>query len=455
MEQNQNSEKKIVTRFAPSPTGLFHLGSYRTAIFSYLFAKQHGGKFVLRIEDTDRTRSKKEYEENILKSLRWLGLSYDAFFRQSEHVTRHREVLEKLIADGKAYISKEEAKDGSSEIKEIVRFKNPNKVVTFTDLIRGEIKSDTTDLGDFVIAKNIHEPLFHLAVVVDDSNEGVTHVIRGEDHISNTPRHILIYDAIGKPIPEYAHLPLVLSEDRTKLSKRKGAKPITFYMEEGYLPQGILNFIALVGWNDGTEDEVFTMEDIIERFDLSRVHKAGAIFNVQKLEWINKEHIKKMDYSVLVAEIERFIPEEIKSLSGYSDEKLKLIVPIIVEKISHFGEIKTMAQEGELSYFFEAQPYSAEGLLWKKNPDKNIAMKHIDNVVNMLGNINEGEFGVEKIKATLWEYAEKEGRGDVLWPMRYALSGKDRSPDPFVLASIFGKKETLTRLVHAVELLKK
>jgi glutamyl-tRNA synthetase len=365
----------IVTRFAPSPTGLFHLGSYRTAIFSYLFAKQHGGKFVLRIEDTDRARSKKEYEDNIMESLAWLGLSYDALYRQSEHVDRHRVILEKLIAEGKAYISKEEAKDGSGEIKEIVRFKNPNKIVVFTDLIRGEIKTDTTDLGDFVIAKNIHEPLFHLAVVVDDADEGITHVIRGEDHISNTPRHILIYEAIGEPIPQYAHLPLVLSEDRTKLSKRKGAKPITFYMEEGYLPQGILNFIALVGWNDGTEDEVYTMDDLMERFDLSRVHKAGAIFNVQKLEWINKEHMKRLDPDVLASEIERFVPGEIRSLPAYSEEILKKVIPIIAERITHFGEVKTMAQEGELGYYFQPPTYTVEGLLWKKRSKQGVRKK--------------------------------------------------------------------------------
>jgi glutamyl-tRNA synthetase/nondiscriminating glutamyl-tRNA synthetase len=454
MEQ-KNNEKKVVTRFAPSPTGLLHLGNYRTAIFSYLFAKQHDGKFVLRIEDTDRARSKKEYEDNILESLKWLGLSHDEFYRQSERVERHRFFLEKLISEGKAYISKEESKDGSGEIKEIVRFKNPNKVVAFTDLIRGEIKTNTTDLGDFVIAKNIHEPLFHLAVVVDDMEMGVTHIVRGEDHIPNTPRHILIYEALGGNIPQYAHLPLVLSEDRTKLSKRKGAKPITFYREEGYLPEGILNFLSLVGWNDGTEDEIFTMQDLVERFDLSRVHKAGAIFNVTKLEWVNKEHMKRLAPEVLFAEIERFVPEEIRILSGYSKDALKRIIPIITDKISHFGEMRTMAQEGELAYFFEAQQYLVEGLLWKKNPEKSAAIQHLDSVANILGNLNEGEFEMEKIKAALWDYAEKEGRGDVLWPMRFALSGKDRSPDPFVLASVLGKKETLKRLHDAIALLKK
>jgi glutamyl-tRNA synthetase/nondiscriminating glutamyl-tRNA synthetase len=237
-----NTEKKIVTRFAPSPTGFLHSGTYRTAVFSYLFAKKHNGEFILRIEDTDKERSKKEYEDNIMESLSWLNMSYDKFYRQSENAPRHKEILEKLISEEKAYISREEAKDGSGVIKEIVRFKNPNRVVSFVDAIRGEIKMDTTDLGDFVIAKNIDEPLFHLAVVVDDADEGVTHIIRGDDHISNTPRHILLYEALGFKIPTYAHLPLVLSEDRTKLSKRKGAKAITEYRDQGYRLCGLLQF---------------------------------------------------------------------------------------------------------------------------------------------------------------------------------------------------------------------
>jgi glutamyl/glutaminyl-tRNA synthetase len=220
MESNahSNTSGQVITRFAPSPTGSLHSGAYRTAIFSYLYARKHKGTFVLRIEDTDKERSKKEYEDNILDSLHWLGLEYDVFVRQSDNVTRHQAVLEKLIADGHAYISKEEAKDGSGVIKEIVRFKNPNTDISFDDEIKGTVTMNTTDLGDFVIAKNINEPLFHLAVVVDDFDAGVTHVVRGEDHVSNTPRQILIQRAIGAPTPHYAHLPLVLGIDKQKIS---------------------------------------------------------------------------------------------------------------------------------------------------------------------------------------------------------------------------------------------
>ncbi|MEQ1561755.1 MAG: glutamate--tRNA ligase family protein, partial [Nitrospira sp.] len=299
---NEKNEK-IITRFAPSPTGLLHMGNYRTAVFAFLYARKNNGQFILRIEDTDRQRSKKEYEDNILESLEWLGLKYDAFYRQSENIKDHTETLEKLIREDKAYISKEEAKDGSGTIKEIVRFRNPKKVVVFDDLVRGKIETDTTDLGDFVIAKSLTEPLFHLAVIVDDHNEGVTHVIRGEDHIPNTPRQILIHEALGIDVPKYAHLPLVLAEDRTKLSKRKGALPVTDYKDRGYLPQTLLNFMALIGWNPGGEQEVFSLDELIKLFDITKIQKGGGIFNPEKLDWLNKEHMKTLSLDIRNKEI--------------------------------------------------------------------------------------------------------------------------------------------------------
>src|SRR3989344_920925 len=242
----ENNEKKVVTRFAPSPTGLLHLGTYRTAIFAYLFARKNKGQFILRIEDTDKLRDKKEYEENIIQSLEWLGLEYDAFYRQSENIAKHTFYLEKMIADGNAYISKEEAKDGSGAMKDLVRFKNPNIDVTFHDEIKGDVTTNSTDLGNFIIARNLQEPLHHLTVVVDDFEEGVTHVIRGEDLTSNTPRQILIQRAIGAPTPVYAHLPLVLGPENLKLSKRRCALSAMEYKRLGYLPQAVLNGVAFV-----------------------------------------------------------------------------------------------------------------------------------------------------------------------------------------------------------------
>lgn len=448
-----SSSQKIITRFAPSPTGLLHSGNYRTAIYSYLFAKQHGGEFILRIEDTDRARSKPEYETNIIESLAWLGLPYDKFYRQSERVDRHQFFLEKLIAEGKAYVSKEVAKDGSGVEKEIVRFKNPNKVVSFTDLIRGTIEIDTTDLGDFVIAKNISEPLFHLAVVVDDLEMGVTHIIRGEDHISNTPRHILLYEALDAPVPSYAHLPLVLNEDRAKLSKRKGAQPITHYRDQGYLPQAILNFLALIGWNDGTEDEIFTMDDLLKRFDLTRIHKAGAIFNPVKLNWINKEHIKRLPATEQFKIVKKYMPDSIKDLPGYDEEILHRAMPALIDHINNFGELAILAERGEVAYFFEDPMYSVEGLFWKDDKDAARTRAHLDKVADLLQKISPDELTAESVKSALWDYANEAGRGNVLWPLRYALSGRDKSPDPFTLAEILGKETTMRRIKKAQELL--
>jgi glutamyl-tRNA synthetase len=434
-------QKKVITRFAPSPTGYLHLGAYRTAIFSYLYAKKNNGAFILRIEDTDRERSKKEYEENIIESLKWMGLDYDQFYRQSENANKHKTYLEKMIRDGNAYVSKEEAKDGSGTIKEIVRFKNPNIDVTFQDEIKEEITMNTTDLGDFVIAKNLNEPLFHLAVVVDDFEEGVTHIIRGEDHVSNTPRQILIQRAIGAPTPIYAHLPLVLGPDKLKLSKRRGALPITDYRKMGFLPEAILNGVAFIGWNPGTDQEIFTHDELIEAFDLSKVQKSPAIFNEEKLEWFNREHIKKLLPEELQNKIFEWLPEDMRNPK---------IIPIIVERISKFGDIKKMISAGELDFFFNQPKYPKEKLIYKNVSAEKISA-NLDQAMKALEKISEDNFSKENIKDALNKTADGlDNRGELLHPVRMALSGLDKSPDPFIIAEILGKNETLSRLQKAI-----
>ncbi|MEI6058081.1 MAG: glutamate--tRNA ligase family protein, partial [bacterium] len=310
-----NSASKTITRFAPSPTGLLHAGNYRTALFSYLFARHHASEatFLLRIEDTDKARSKKEYEDNIIESLSWLGLENDGFCRQSDRVDIHKKYLQKLIDSGHAYISKETPKNPGDR-EEVIRFKNPNKKVRFDDLIRGPIEFDTTDLHDFIIARSMEEPVFHLVVVVDDHEMGVTHIIRGEDHISNTPRQILIYEALGLPLPLYAHIPLLLAPDRSKLSKRKGALPITDYRDRGYLADAVVNYMALLGWNPnvkdiaGAEREIFSRAELVELFDLSNIQKSGAIFNEEKLAWMNKIYIGKLSDAEFIAYAAAFAP---------------------------------------------------------------------------------------------------------------------------------------------------
>ncbi len=426
----------VITRFAPSPTGFLHIGGVRTALFSYLFAKKNNGKFALRIEDTDKLRSKEEWTNALIDDLNWLGLKYDTLVKQSDRVAIHSAYIKKMIDSGHAYISKEKVVE-EGQRDEVIRFKNPNKKVVINDLIRGEVIVDTTDLGDFVIARSLEEPVYHLAVVVDDFEMGITHVIRAEEHLSNTPRQILIQEAIGAPRPLYAHLPLVLAEDRSKLSKRKHGETVslTYYRDKGYLPQAILNFVALIGWNPGTDQEIFSMDELIKSFDLSKVQKGGAIFNVKKLDWVNKKYIDSMS-----------IDEFQKHISQYNVPTNLLTT--IKERIDKFSDIPDLLS-GELSFINSIPSYDKNSLKWKQEVDLINTKSYLNEIIDIISQINE--FNKEQVKEYVWPLTEKYGKGNVLWPMRYALSGRDKSPDPFTICEILGKDEVIKRLKHAYE----
>jgi glutamyl-tRNA synthetase len=440
---NDSQAKKIITRFPPSPTGNLHVGSARTALFNYIFAKQNNGEMLFRLEDTDKERSKSEFEKDIIEGLGWLDIEYDKtkMFRQSERGDVYKKYLEKMIADGTAYISKEEEiKEGGRA--EVIRFKNPNKKVVFTDTVRGEIEFDTTELGDFVIAKSFDEPLYHLTVVVDDFDTGVNNIIRGDDGISNTPRQILIQEAIGSPRPVYTHLPLILAPDKSKLSKRHGAVSLFEYKKQGYLASAMVNYLMLLGWNPGTEQEIFTFDELVEKFDLTKIQKGGAVFNIEKLNWVNKEHIKMMSDEDFKNKVLEFLPE---NLAGKDISK---ILPIIKERIEKFGDIKNMNEAGEFDYYFDNPEYEADALIWK-NSNKETTIKHLNQIIKIIDGVSE--FNSNNIKENLWDYASEQGRGDVLWPVRYALSGREKSPDPFTLSEILGKEKTIERLKIAIE----
>ncbi|MEK7081433.1 MAG: glutamate--tRNA ligase family protein, partial [Patescibacteria group bacterium] len=319
--------------------------------------------------------------------------------------------------------------------------------ISWNDLIRGKIEFDTTELKDFVIAKNMETPLYHLAVVVDDLEMGVTHVIRGEDHISNTPRQMLIGRALGAPEFFYAHIPLILAPDKSKLSKRHGAVSVNEYTRLGYEPGAVINFLALMGWNPGDEREIFTLDELVKEFRLEKVQKGGAVFNKEKFDWVNKEHIKLLGAVEAQNRIKKLLADQ-----KISDETIDKLSPIIIDRISRFGEIPEMIESGELDYFFAKPEYETKNLLWQKKPDPILASKHLEKVSMILSDLKD--FSQENVKKVIWEYAEKEGRGEVLWPMRYALSGRDKSPDPFTLAYVLGKKETLERLGNALSKLK-
>lgn len=446
---------EIVTRIAPSPTGSLHIGTARTALFNFLFARHMGGKFIVRSEDTDKKRSSKKYEKEILDGLAWLGLTHDKFYRQSERTEIYTSAIKKLLDADLAFISKEESKDGSGREVEVIRLRNKNKDITFTDIIRDDVTFNTTELGDFVIARSLNEPLYHLAVVIDDHDMKVTHVIRGDDHISNTPRQILIQEALGLERPQYAHIPLILATDRSKLSKRdKTTISIVEYQKKGYLPEALVNYLALLGWNPGTEQELFTLKDLIKVFSLEHIQKGGAVFNIEKLNWFNAEHIKRLSKTDLVKNIEAYIPDSLKKKNTYTKEKIGEVVLLLRGRLNYFSEIEKLAKEGELDYYFDTPLYEMTLLLPKDEKDTEKINEHLAAVESLVKNINVDHFNEEGIKSAVWDYATLKGRGLVLWPMRVALSGRERSSDPFTIAAIIGKEETLNRLLYAQKLLK-
>jgi glutamyl-tRNA synthetase len=425
---------KVVVRMAPSPTGNLHVGTARTTLFNYLFAKRYGGKFILRIEDTDKERSTKEFEDNIIDGLKWLGLSWDEFYRQSERTEIYVSYVQKMLDNGSAYISKEEPKE-EGQRSEVIRFKNPNKKIAFEDLVRGTVEFDTTELGDFVIARSPEEPLYHLAVVVDDFEMGVTHVVRGEDHISNTPRQILIQEAIGAPRPLYAHLPLIFDNEKKKLSKRKhgAAVWIDTYKNEGYLPDALLNFFALMGWNPGTEQEIFTLNELAEAFDIDRVQKGSAIFNVDKLRWINREHIKRLPKE----EVRKIVRDKFENKFDTKNISDKML-DIVTERIETFGDIDKQIESGEYDYFFNEPELDKDKIAWKQSTAEE-TVTYLERSSELLNDHD-----------ALMRYAETIGKGSVLWPLRYALSGKEKSPDPFTLIAVLGENESKKRIENAI-----
>jgi len=437
---------KVATRFPPSPTGYFHIGGARTALFNYLFAAHHGGTMYLRFEDTDKKRNKKEFEDDIVEGLEWLKIPYTLAEppRQSERTELYKKALSELCASGKAYISKEPSKENPEVEVEVVRLKNPGAKVVFDDLTRGEVSFDTAELKDFVIARNMEEALYHFTVVVDDFDMKITHVIRGEDHISNTARQILILEALGYERPQYAHIPLILAPDKSKLSKRHGAVSVNEYRTQGYVPEAIVNYLALLGWNPGGEQELFSLGELVQKFSLEHVHKSGAIFDTEKLRWFNREHLQKLSDAEFLKEVATRVP-------AWKKETLEKLAPIVRERLSIWGDLKTLQDEFD---FFFVQPKLDVKKLPGKGGDAASAKKHLSEVRKCLGALpSSGSVDPEHVKSLVWDYAEKEGRGAVLWPLRYALTGREKSPDPFVVASVIGREAVLERLDAALKTL--
>ena len=436
---------RIITRFPPSPTGSLHIGNIRTLLFNYLYARKHSGEVVMRFEDTDTARSSKEHEQFALEALSELGLDFDSGpFRQSERTELYTKALETLIENGNAYVAEESEGEAGENV---IRFKNPNKDITFADLIRGDITINTTDFGDFVIARSRTNPIYHLSVVVDDMDMQVTHVIRGEDHMTSTPRQILLIEALGGSVPQYAHLPLIIGPDKKKLGKRHGAVTYQEFKDLGYLPSAILNYLALLGWNPGDDREYFTLKELIQEFTLERVNNSPALFSYEKLDAINKLHLA----SLPAAEFESKVTEALADFpSIVNHEKFSDFVALVVrERTAKFSDVHTQAETGEYAWLTEAPTLNADKISWKET-SIDVAKEHLTHSIEVLEGIEEVSWESGAIKEALWPYAEEHGKGDVLWPLRYSLTGKEKSPDPFTVASLLGKTETLSRIKKAL-----
>ncbi len=475
----------IRTRIAPSPTGFMHIGNLRTALYSYLFAKQHNGQFIIRIEDTDVKRYTEGAVEAIYNVLNWASLKHDEGpdidgpygpYIQSQRLDLYKKYAQELINKGHAYhcfctpetleqmradqIAKKQAPkydrrclllredDVQSRLKNnashVIRMKIPeNRVIEFDDIVRGKVSYNTNELDDQVILKSDGYPTYHLAVVVDDHLMKISHVTRTEEWLPSTPKHILLYEYLDWEAPYFAHLPLLLNADKTKMSKRKGDVAVEDYIKKGYLPEAMVNYLAFLGWNPGTEKEIYSMDELLKDFDLRHVHKAGAIFNVEKLNWYNQYYIKKLKDVELLEKCKQYFP---KKYSEFSDEKIIKMLNLEKERA------KTLSEIGEgVKFFFELPEYDKSLLIWKDTLQEEIK-KTLQILSDIINNIPETEFTKNNLEAKIMPEVQKlPNRGIMLWPMRAALSGQKASPGPFEIAEILGKEKTLERIKKAIE----
>ena len=483
----------IVTRIAPSPTGYMHIGSLRTALYNYFYAKKFNGKFLLRVEDTDRTRYVEGSVEALIRMFARLGIVYDEGpimenhqivekgdhgpYFQSERLSLYGEYAQKLVDQNAAYycfcsaerlkevrdtqqlaklptkydrhcksLSKEEIQT-KLDAKEpyVIRLFIPEGSTSFHDEIRGDIRIENLEVDDQVLMKTDGFPTYHMAVVVDDHLMGVTHVIRAEEWISSTPKHVILHQLFGWEIPVYAHLPLILNKDRSKLSKRQGDVAVEDFLDKGYLPEALINYVSLLGFNPSGEKEIYTIDELIEGFDLTRVNKSGAIFDVEKLNWVNGEYLKQKTLDELLTLAKPFLE---KSSVNVEETFLKKILTVERDRLNTLGEIPE-----RVSVYQSLPNYDIETVVWKK-ADKEDAKKQLESMQTLLMSVSDATFSeILLVEGVVKEYIEKEGlqNGNVLWPLRVALSGQERSPNPFELLWLFGKEESLLRIGTAIK----
>ena len=476
----ENKQQKVVTRFAPSPTGFLHIGGIRTALYAWAYAKKNNGTFILRIEDTDKAREVGGSIDHIIESLKWIGIDWsegpdisgpNAPYKQSERLASYQKYAKILVEKGLAYAdpyTEEEVESFRKKAEEEkrpflyrdhrpenppvwdgtkpLRFKITDvKSYEWVDEVRGKLKAGPEALDDFILIKSDGYPTYNFAHIIDDLEMGVTHIMRADEFISSTPKFLALYEALELERPSFVTLPPIMGADgKKKLGKRDGAKDFLEYRNEGYLPDAMINFLAFIGWNPGGEKEILTKEEFINLFDIKQIHISGGGFNEEKLDWINKEHIKRLPEEELEKNIFAWLPQELH---------IKKLIPLIVERISKFSDIKTMVDSGELDFFYKEPAYEASKLIYKDVSSQKIK-SNLEEALDSLQMTEEEDFTFEKIKALLMDIANHmDSRGEVLHPIRFALSGLDKSPDPFILADILGKKEAITRINKAISIL--
>jgi glutamyl-tRNA synthetase len=487
-------------RIAPSPTGPLHIGTARTALFNYLYARHTGGTFVLRLEDTDQARSSIAYEKDILDGLHWLGLHWDegpevageaargpfAPYRQMLRLDSYREAAVRLLAADQAYPcyctpeeldadrkAQESAKQAPRYVGRCatltpeeraareaegrpaaIRFRVGTGVVGFDDIVRGRVEIDVSNLGgDFVIVRGDGTPLYHFTVVVDDAAMEISHVIRGEDHLSNTPKHILLFRALGYAEPLFAHLPLILNPDRTKMSKRKSQTAMSDYIAEGFVREALVNYLALLGWATGTEEEVLTIDQIVERFELEAVHKGGAVFDRERLEWLNGQWIRRLAPDDLIDRLRPFV--EADRAAGRidrmpSDEELRSLLPVITERLPRLGAI------GDLVGFLWVEDIPLDpALVVPKRWDAATTREGLVAARATIDEVGAVSFEADEIEPALRSLAKARGWkvGDLFMAIRVAVTGRTATPPLFDTLVALGRDATLRRLDRAIEIL--
>lgn len=467
MSQPNDNTPKVRTRFPPSPTGALHIGGARTALFNWLFARHHGGQMVMRLEDTDRKRSKQEHVESIISAMEWLGLDFDEGpFYQTKRMDRYKEVVQQMLDQGKAYwchCSPEEVQakrdaamkaggkpmyDGTCRDKglgpaegAVVRFRGPCEGVTaFNDLVKGPISFDNKELDDLVIQRSDGTPTYHLAVVVDDIDMAISHVIRGDDHVSNTPRQIQLIRALGLEPPLYAHIPMILGPDKKKLSKRHGASAVIEYEALGYLPEAMLNALARLGWSHG-DQEIFSRDELVEMFDLDAVGRSAAVFDIAKLNALNHKYIQNATPQRLAGLLPPFLAQ--RGITGYNAAVLEKALPELVSRTEDLIKLAEWA-EPYLVDMPEMDPKAVKKVLKKDG-----AAQALDAVAALVRDIGTGD--TEAMDAAFRKTAEDMGvkMGQIAQPTRVALTGRTASPGIFEVMDILGQEAVLERLERA------